>query len=102
MAYFVVHALDKPGRAELREENRPAHRARLRNPDDPVKVHVGGPLLDEGGAMIGTMLVVEAGDKAVVEAFVSGDPYTQAGLYDTVHIHPYLWGLGQPEAEKDG
>lgn len=102
MAYFVVHALDKPGKAEVRSANRPAHRERLRNPDDSVRVHVGGPLLDDAEMMIGTMLIIEAVDRVSVESFVSGDPYVKAGIYETVQIHSFNWGLGQPGADRNG
>lgn len=97
MPYFVVYALDKSGMSDLRATHRPAHRARLRDPDGmALHVHTGGPLTDEDGQMIGTMLVVEAASKSVVERFLQGDPYSVAGVYDRVDIRPYAWGLGQP------
>lgn len=98
MPHFVLYALDKPGREAARLEARPAHRARLREHDHKVAVRVGGPLLDDAGKMIGTMLVIEAGAKAEVEAFVAGDPYVAADVYASVAIHPYNWGLGNPAA----
>ena len=55
MPYFVVHALDAPGKAEARAANRPAHRARLRTHDHPLTVHIGGPLIDRIGYQIGRM-----------------------------------------------
>lgn len=98
MPYYVVHALDAPGKADARAENRPAHRARLRAHDHPLTVHIGGPLLDHAGVMCGTMLVVEAGDRAAVERYIAGDPYALAGVYASVGIHEYAWGLGPPGA----
>ncbi|MCB1336355.1 MAG: YciI family protein [Maritimibacter sp.] len=97
MPYFVVHALDAPGKAEARAANRPAHRARLRTHDHPLTVHIGGPLIDQGGAMCGTMLVVEADGRDEVDAYIAADPYALAGVYASVTIHEYAWGLGQPE-----
>jgi uncharacterized protein YciI len=98
MAHFVVYALDKPGREAARLEARPAHRARLREHDHSVTVRIGGPLLDDAGKMIGTMLVVEAGTRQDVEAFVAGDPYVEADVYGSVAIHSFNWGLGNPAA----
>ena len=97
MPYFVVHALDRPDMAVARQENRPAHRARLRDHSHPVKVHIGGPLLDGRGAMCGTMLVIEAETEGNVAGFLDGDPYSKAGIYDEVTIHQYNWGIGRPE-----
>lgn len=99
MPYFVVHALDAPGKAKVRAEARPAHRARLRDHDHPLKVHIGGPLLDDAGEMCGTMLIIEAEDKEAVGHYLAGDPYSKAGVYGRVEVHGYNWGLGQPEAQ---
>lgn len=98
MAYFVVYGLDAPGSAEVRTAHRAAHRERLRAPDHPVTVHVGGPLLDEVGDMIGSLLIIEADSMATVEAFVAGDPYSKNDLYASVEIRPFNWGLGAPES----
>ncbi len=96
MPHFIVYALDKPDRLDKRIETRDAHRARLRNPDHPVTVAIGGPIHDDAGRMIGSVLVVEAETKAVVEAFVAGDPYTTNDVYGAITIHPYTWGIGNP------
>jgi len=102
MAHFVVYALDKPGRESARMEARAAHRARLREHDHPLTVRVGGPLLDDAGRMIGTMLIVEAGTQREVEAFIAGDPYVASDVYASVAVHPYNWGLGNPEGRGNG
>ncbi|MBF9033180.1 YciI family protein [Rhodobacterales bacterium HKCCE2091] len=102
MAYFSVYAMDAPGKQDLRQRLRPAHRERLRAHDHPVTVHIGGPLLGGDNEMIGTLLVVEAADGDAVEAFLSGDPYMEQGLFRSVEIRPFLWGLGQPDAARDG
>lgn len=97
MAYFCVHAFDHPGRLADRTRLRDIHRARLRKHDHPVTVRIGGPLLDDDGAMIGTMLVVEANDRIAVESYLAGDPYMRDGLFETIHVTAFNWGLGQPE-----
>jgi uncharacterized protein len=102
MAYFVVYALDKPGRDSARAEFRPQHRARLREHDHPVAVKIGGPLLNDAGRMVGSMLVIEAETKADVEAFVAGDPYVAADVYASVAVHPFTWGLGNPDGAAGG
>lgn len=103
MPYFVIYALDKPGMSDVRNAHRPAHRARLRDPGDiPIWVAIGGPMTNDAGEMIGTMLVVEAPAKETVETFVQGDPYALAGLYDRVDIRPYRWGLGEPKELRYG
>jgi uncharacterized protein YciI len=98
MAYFCVHAFDHPGRLADRIRLRETHRARLRQHDHPVTVRIGGPLLDDAGEMIGTMLVVEAADRTAVESYLAGDPYMRENLFETIHVTAFNWGLGQPEA----
>ena len=98
--YFAVWASDRAGRLETRLRVREEHRARLRDPaPHAVTVLLGGPTLDAGGAMNGTLLVVEAEDRAAVQAFVDADPYSLQGVYEQVEIRPWLWGLGRPVTE---
>ena len=97
--YFAVWATDKAGMLEARQRVRDVHRARLRNPGThPVRVLLGGATLDEGAAqMNGTLLVVEADSADSVHRFVAEDPYMLEGVYATVEVRPWAWGLGQPK-----
>ncbi len=82
---FAITCHDKPASAEIRQTNRPAHL-------DFAAEHsvvIGGPLLDEAGQPCGSMLVIDAPDRAAAEAFVAGDPYGLAGLFERVTIHGY-------------
>jgi uncharacterized protein YciI len=44
--------------------------------------------------MNGSLFIIEAEDMAAAEAFVADDPYSQAGLFETVVIRPFHWGRG--------
>ena len=92
---FAVWATDREGALPERLRVREAHRARLRDPaPHAVRVVLAGPLLASDGSMNGTMLVVQAEHIDAVRAFVDGDPYVQAGVYDSVDIRPFKCGLG--------
>ena len=94
--HFAVWATDRPGMAAERARVREAHRARLREGGlDGLKVVLDGPTIDEADAMNGSLLVVEARDIAAVRAFLAGDPYVLGGVYDTVEVRPWRWGLGR-------
>ena len=96
--YYVIFGTDKPDHLKIREAQRPAHRDYLRDNPHPVKVHLGGPTLDPAGErMNGTMLVVEAESEAAVRAFLADDPYSRAGIFATLEVRPWAWGLGKPE-----
>lgn len=96
--YFVVFGNDKKAMVDTRKQVRPSHRDYLRKHNHPVKVVLGGPLLDQHAQdMNGTLLVVEAAELQQVEAFLKEDPYSIAGLFQNVEIRPWSWGLGKPE-----
>jgi hypothetical protein len=85
---FVIYCRDKDDSQPVRLDNREAHLAYLDASD--LEMLVAGPLLTpEGDSMIGSMLVVNAEDRAQVEAFAASDPYRLAGLFDSVEIHPF-------------
>jgi uncharacterized protein YciI len=80
---FALICRDKPGALEIRKANREAHLAYAREHGGVV---FGGPMLDEDGAMIGSLLALEAEDRAGAEAFAANDPYARAGLFQSVEI----------------
>lgn len=82
---FALICLDKPNALEVRMGAREQHLAWVK--DKPVKY--AGPFLDEEGRMCGSLLVVEAEDRAAIDAFSAADPYTKAGLWASVEIRPF-------------
>jgi uncharacterized protein YciI len=96
--YFAVWARDRPGMLDERLRVREVHRARLAQGAPGLRVLLGGPVDGDDGAMAGSLLVIEADDIQKVRAFIAGDPYVQAGVYDpdSVEIRPWRWGIGRP------
>jgi len=92
MALFILTCTDKPGALDLRMATREAHLAFLRERMSIIKV--GGPLLDDAGGMIGSMLVIEADSAAEAEAFAAADPYRLAGLFERVSVQPWRLAVG--------
>jgi hypothetical protein len=85
--FFAVIAFDKPDSIETRMKARPAHRAYGDRYDLPARKVIGVPLTeDDGQSMNGTLLVLEAPDRAGVEAYLAGDPYVEAGLFESTRI----------------
>lgn len=85
---FAITCLDKPGSLELRLANRAAHLDYARR--NAHRMVVGGPLLGEDGeSMVGSLLVIDLPDRAAAEALMAEDPYTKAGLFESVTIRPY-------------
>ncbi len=92
MALFVITALDKPGALDLRNAERPAHRAYLA--EQAAMIKVAGPLLDEAGDMNGSVFIIEAADIAAARAFSAGDPFCRCGLFEQVEIRPWMLTVG--------
>jgi uncharacterized protein len=93
MPLFVLHCIDKPNALQVRLGAREAHLAYVRERLDMVKL--GGPFLDDKGDMAGSLIIVEAADRAAAEAFNRDDPYTRAGLWERVEVRPFRATLGQ-------
>ncbi|PIW26427.1 MAG: hypothetical protein COW30_15280 [Rhodospirillales bacterium CG15_BIG_FIL_POST_REV_8_21_14_020_66_15] len=83
--HYVIFAIDKPGRTDLRQENRPAHLEYLKANKDII-VTAGPMQSDDGAAMIGSMLVLDVDGRAAVEDFARNDPYAKAGLFESTVI----------------
>ena len=80
---IALIAKDKPGALQVRKDNRDAHLAYIA---DTGVVAQAGPLLDAEGEMCGSLIVLDAEDRAAAEAFAAGDPYAKAGLFSQVTI----------------
>lgn len=93
MSLFVLFCVDKPQSLALRMATREAHLAYAGGFRDQIKL--GGPLLDAAGDMAGSLIILDAPDRAAAEAFSAGDPYTQAGLWARVDITAFKASLGQ-------
>jgi hypothetical protein len=88
---FALICDDKPDALALRQATREAHLAFLR---DAGGVALAGPLLDDGGRPNGSLIVIEAADRAAAEAWAAADPYARAGLFAAVAIRPWTRAIG--------
>ena len=93
---FTVICKDKADHLNVRMENRPAHLEFLAGLGDKLKA--GGPFTDDDDTPIGSMLVIEAADRAEIEALAAQDPYAKAGLFQSVDITVWKWLLKNPES----
>jgi uncharacterized protein YciI len=89
---FSIHALDRSGALPTRLANYDAHKAFLSDTSRfGVKIVMSGPLVaDDGQTMIGSLFLVEASSRAVVEAFNRADPFAAASIWDRVSITGFV------------
>jgi len=91
---FVATCVDKPHSLDKRMENRPAHLAYLNGL--AARVKIGGALLaPDHKTSVGSMIIFEAESEADVLALVAKDPFSLAGLFETVSVKPWRQGVGQ-------
>jgi uncharacterized protein len=84
MPIYAIQALDGLGGAEKRTALLAAHLAHVEA--QLGRYFVAGPLRDNDGQTVGSLLVVEAADEADARAFLAEDPYAGAHLWDQIHV----------------
>jgi len=100
--HFVVHALDKKDILPTRAKHYRDHRIHLdRSEDYGVDVVTAGTLVaDDGQTPVGSIFVIDAADRAAVDAFTRSDPYHLNGVWERVEIHGYNKKRGTPIASR--
>ena len=82
---YALQYKDKPGHGHVRAEARPEHVAYLDANKD--KLLAAGALIDDDGSGgHGGIIILDVDDRAAAEAFVAGDPFTKAGLLESVTV----------------
>jgi len=80
---FALIARDKPDALQTRLDNRAAHLAYI---EATGVVAQAGPLLDEAGEMMGSLVVLDVPTRKDAEDWAAGDPYAKAGLFTSVEL----------------
>ncbi len=89
---FAIHCLDKPLSTALRAVTRDDHLAYVAASGD--KIRIAGPLMSEDGtAMAGSFIVLEAASVEEARLWNANDPYTKVGLFGRVDVRPFNWTL---------
>lgn len=83
---IALIARDKPGALQTRLDNRDAHVAYLKSTG---VVSQAGPLLDDAGGMIGSLVILEVEDMQAAKVWAENDPYAKAGLFSDAELIPW-------------
>ncbi|MQQ08176.1 YciI family protein [Epibacterium sp. SM1979] len=76
-------ARDKPENLQVRLDNRDAHLAYIK---ETGVVAQAGPLMDQDGKMVGSLIILDVEDMAAAQAWADSDPYAKADLFETVDL----------------
>ncbi|HKL46250.1 MAG TPA: YciI family protein [Roseovarius sp.] len=80
---IALIARDKPGALQTRLDNREAHLAYIK---ETGAVAQAGPLLDDAGAMAGSLVILDVADMEQAQEWAANDPYAKAGLFASVEL----------------
>lgn len=96
---FLVTGIDKKDGSDLRQSTRDKHLEYLRSSGGMVKF--GGPLLDSSGEnIVGNMVVIESPDFAQAKAWATNEPYSKAGLFQSIEVRPWRWIINNPRLRQ--
>lgn len=91
MPLYMMVCTDKPGALELRKSTREAHLAYIAETGAVVQA---GPLLDAGGEMAGSLIVLDLPDLDAAKNWGAQDPYALAGLFESVRLQEWKKVIG--------
>lgn len=94
---YIVYGEDRAeGAAEIRQAKTPEHLAYLDRHKHAI-VLAGALLTDDAGKRIGSVSVINVKDRAAAEAFVTAEPFRNAGLYRSIKIRRMRKGQWYPD-----
>jgi uncharacterized protein len=96
---WAISRVAAPSFAELRDKGLQPHLDYLRSQKN-ILVLSGATTSDDGKAFVGSLLIVNVESRAEAEAFVEGDPFTKAGMFQDVTITRMRKGQWNPEAAE--
>ena len=92
---FALICTDKPNSLELRQQSRPEHLKFLEGLGGNLKA--AGPFTDDEGKPTGSLVVIEAANRAAIAEIAARDPYAVVGLFASVEIKSWKWLIKNPE-----
>ena len=87
MPLYAFIGNDGTNGAELRKLHRAAHLEGIDALVAEDRILHAGPLLDEAGAPIGSVVLFEAVDLAAAREIAAGDPYVTQGIFESWRVH---------------
>ena len=83
--HWLIKCRSKPATDALREATLPAHRNFLDGYPD-VTWYSGPLFTDDNKNAIGSLRLIEFSDRAAAQAYINADPYTLAGIFESITI----------------
>ncbi len=81
---FIIKAYDGEGMLDKRMEVRPRHLEGMKKMGG--RIVCAGGLLDEGGKMKGSALILDLPDRAALDEYLENEPYVTEGVWEKIEI----------------
>jgi uncharacterized protein len=95
MTYVVIARDGTDAEAkERRLRTRPAHLDGIAPYVERGQVFVGGAILDETGAMVGSVLLVDFPSRADLDAWLRADAYVTEGVWQEIEVRDFAPAVG--------
>lgn len=104
MAQYLIVAWDgtDPEAPARRHAARQAHLTGVAPMAEAGQMMIGGAILDEAGAMVGSACVVAFDTRAELDAWLATDPYVTGGVWRRIEVHPMRVAVQGRPAEDSG
>mgnify|MGYP001563481646 CR=1 FL=1 len=88
---FLLVAFDRtdPEALERRMKARPGHLENVAVLKKRGEFLLGGAILDDNGKMIGSLMVYEFPDRALLDKCLENEPYIKQGVWGKIDIRPF-------------
>jgi uncharacterized protein YciI len=86
MPLYTLIGRDSERGLELRKLHREAHLTELRPLSAAGRVTYAGPLRNEQGDPVGSIIIFEAANLTEAKAIAAADPYTKNGIFGSVEV----------------
>ena len=83
---YAILTTDKPDHLRVRNENRPVHLEYLAANQHRL-LAAGALIEDDGSGGQGGLTIIDTDDRSEAEAFIAGDPFTRASLFENVTVN---------------
>jgi uncharacterized protein len=87
--HFLVLAWDvQEGGDTRRDAARPAHAQSIRQLWEEGRVVLGAGILDDDGAVRGSLVIVDYPTREEVDSYLATEPFVTEGVWGRVEVHP--------------
>jgi uncharacterized protein YciI len=99
-AQFYIRSLYKPDVLHLRDGAMETHLAHVRSYAEDIQF--AGPLLaDDGTTPMGTMAIINLDDRDAAQAYVAGDGFARAGMFEPPRIIRFMSSKRLTQADRN-